>query len=361
MEKIISPKLGSSLPVPCVQELAKESPEIIPPRYVREDLEPPAPAVKEIPVINMANLLKGDNEELKKMDIASKEWGFFQLINHGVSSSLVEKVKSDTKDFFHLPMEEKKKFWQEPGDLQGFGHAFVISEEQKLDWSDMFYIMTLPTYLRKSDLFPNLPLPFRETVEMYAEELRNLAMKIIEYLAKALGIEREHIRGLFEGGMQAMRMNHYPRCPQPDKVIGLCPHSDAVGLTILLQLNEKEGLQIRKNGMWIPVKPLPDAFVVNIGDILEILSNGIYRSIEHRAVVNSEEERLSIATFFNPRLDAELGPAPSLITPHNPANFRTVGVEDYFKGLFARKLDGKAYIDVMRIQMEDDPDSYSVN
>nr|GMD06577.1 protein SRG1-like [Ipomoea batatas] len=345
MEKNISPKLGNSLPVPCVQELAKESPEIIPPRYVREDLEPPAPAVKEIPVINLANLLKGDNEELKKMDIASKEWGFFQLINHGVSSSLVEKVKTDTKDFFHLPMEEKKKFWQEPGDLQGFGHAFVISEEQKLDWSDMFYIMTLPTYLRKSDLFPNLPLPFRETVEMYAEELRNLAMKIIEYLAKALGIEREHIRGLFEGGMQAMRMNHYPRCPQPDKVIGLCPHSDAVGLTILLQLNEKEGLQIRKNGMWIPVKPLPDAFVVNIGDILEILSNGIYRSIEHRAVVNSEEERLSIATFFNPRLDAELGPAPTLITPQNPAQFRTVGVEDYFKGLFARKLDGKAYID----------------
>nr|GMD08278.1 protein SRG1-like [Ipomoea batatas] len=325
MEKNISPKLGNSLPVPCVQELAKESPEIIPPRYVREDLEPPAPAVKEIPVINLANLLKGDNEELKKMDIASKEWGFFQLINHGVSSSLVEKVKTDTKDFFHLPMEEKKKFWQEPGDLQGFGHAFVISEEQKLDWSDMFYIMTLPTYLRKSDLFPNLPLPFRETVEMYAEELRNLAMKIIEYLAKALGIEREHIRGLFEGGMQAMRMNHYPRCPQPDKVIGLCPHSDAVGLTILLQLNEKEGLQIRKNGMWIPVKPLPDAFVVNIGDILEILSNGIYRSIEHRAVVNSEEERLSIATFFNPRLDAELGPAPTLITPQNPAQFRTVG------------------------------------
>ncbi|XP_031130300.1 protein SRG1-like isoform X2 [Ipomoea triloba] len=332
MERNISPKFGSSLPVPCVQELAKESPEIIiPTRYVREDLEPLPLAVKQIPVINMANLLKGKSEELKKMDIASKEWGFFQLINHGVSSSLVEKVKTETKDIFHLPMEEKKKFWQKPGDLQGFGSAFVHSEEQKLDWCDLFYIITLPTYLRKPDLFPSLPLPFRETVEMYAEELRNLAMTLIDYLAKALGIEQEHIRGLFNEGLQAMRMNHYPRCPQPDKVIGLYPHSDATGLTIVLQLNETEGLQI--------------------------LSNGTYHSAEHRAVVNSEEERLSIATFFNPRLDAEFGPAPTLITPQNPAKFRTVGVEDYFKGLFAGRLERKAYIEVMRIQMEDSPNS----
>ncbi|XP_019178124.1 PREDICTED: protein SRG1-like [Ipomoea nil] len=358
MERNISPKFGSSLPVPCVQELAKESPEIIiPTRYVREDLEPLSLAVKEIPVINMAKLLKGESEELKKMDIASKEWGFFQLINHGVSSSLVEKVKTETKDFFHLPMEEKKKFWQEPGELQGFGSAFVHSQEQKLDWCDLFYIITLPTYLRKPDLFPNLPLPFRETVEMYAEELRNLAMTLIDYLAKAVGIEQEHVRGLFNEGLQAMRMNHYPRCPQPDKVIGLYPHSDATGLTIVLQLNETEGLQVKKDGMWVPVKPLPDAFIVNIGDMIEILSNGTYHSPEHRAVVNSEEERLSIATFFNPRLDTELGPAPTLITPQNPAMFRTVGVEDYLKGLFAGRLERKAYIDVMRIEMEESPDS----
>lgn len=74
-----SPKLGGSLQVPSVKELAKESPEIIPPRYIHDDLELPAPAQKEIPVINMANLLKGESEELKKLDIASKEWGFFQV------------------------------------------------------------------------------------------------------------------------------------------------------------------------------------------------------------------------------------------------------------------------------------------
>jgi len=68
-----------------------------------------------------------------------------------------------------------------------------------------------------------------------------------------------------------MRMNYYPPCPQPDKVIGLTPHSDSTGLTILLQLNQVEGLLIRKNGLWVPVNPFPNAFIVNVGDILEVI------------------------------------------------------------------------------------------
>lgn len=86
---------------------------------------------------------------------------FSQLINHGVSNSLIEKMKVEIPNFFNLPMEEKKKYWQQPGDIQGFGQAFVVSEEQKLDWADMFAMYTLPTYLRKPHLFPKLPLHFR--------------------------------------------------------------------------------------------------------------------------------------------------------------------------------------------------------
>ncbi|GLT71841.1 hypothetical protein SLA2020_438320 [Shorea laevis] len=119
------------------------------------------------------------------------------------------------------------------------------------------------------------------------------------------------------------------------------------------QLNEMEGLQIRKDGMWMRVKPLPNAFVVNIGDILEIVTNGIYRSIEHRATVNSVKERLSMATFYSPRLEGNIGPAPSLITSESPALFKRIGVADYVRGFLSRKLDGKSYIDVMRIQNEE--------
>ncbi|KAK7324483.1 hypothetical protein VNO77_28059 [Canavalia gladiata] len=124
-------------------------------------------------------------------------------------------------------------------------------------------------------------------------------------------------------------MNYYPPCPQPEKVIGLTPHSDGVGLTILLQVNEVEGLQIKKDGMWVPVKPLPNAFIVNIGDMLQIITNGIYKSIEHRVMVNSEKERISIATFHTSRHDGVVAPASSLITEKIPARFKSINIKDY--------------------------------
>ncbi|KAK2642694.1 hypothetical protein Ddye_024457 [Dipteronia dyeriana] len=170
-------------------------------------------------------------------------------------------------------------------------------------------------------------------------------MKILNLMAKALRMEPNDMIELFEEGMQAMRMNYYPPCPQPELVIGLNPHSDATGLTIVLQLNEMEGLQIRKDGMWVPVKPLPDAFIVNIGDILEIVTNGIYHSIEHRAIVNSSKERLFIATFYNPKLEGDMDPAPSLITPETPALFRRIGFTEYFKGFFFARTAGKIISD----------------
>ncbi|XP_031262787.1 protein SRG1-like [Pistacia vera] len=354
------PKLGSSLAVPCVQEIAKKPLTRVPQRYVRPDQENPFVSnnnsVLQVPVVDMQRLLSADfvDSELKKLLQACKEWGFFQLINHTVDISLVEKVKSEIEKFFMLPIEEKKKYGQLPGDTEGFGNAFVVSEEQKLDWGDMFYFTTLPIHLRKPHLFPKLPLSFRETLEAYSGEVKNLAMKILNLMAKALGMEANDMKVLFEEGWQSMRMNYYPPCPQPEVAIGLSPHSDSIGLTILLQINEMEGLQIKKDGMWVPIKPLSNAFVVNIGDNLEMVTNGIYPSIEHRATVNSTKERLSIATFYCPKLDGDMGPAPSLISPETPALFRRIGVEDYFKGLFTRKLDGKAYIDVMRIDNQEE-------
>ena len=87
--------------------------------------------------------------------------------------------------------------------------------------------------------------------------------------------------------------------------------------------------------------------------VFQIVTNGIYRSIEHRATVNSAKERLSMATFYSPRLEANIGPAPTLITPESPALFKTISVIDFFRGSLLHKLDGKAYIDGMRIQNEE--------
>ncbi|KAL5081404.1 hypothetical protein RYX36_009825 [Vicia faba] len=359
MQELKNPS-GTSLLVPSVQELVKdEKLSTVPPRYIQPQLEDSilsqVDSTLEIPIINIHNLLSKEfgSKELAKLHLACKDWGFFQVVNHGVSSFLVEKVKLEIQDFFNLPMLEKKKFWQTPQHMEGFGQAFVVSDEQKLDWADMFYMTTLPKHSRMPHLFPQLPLPLRETLELYSQEMKNLAMIIVGHIGKALNIKEMEMKELFEDGIQMMRMNYYPPCPQPEKVIGLTKHSDPGGVTILLQLNEVEGLQVKKDGMWVSIKPLSNAFIVNIGDMLEIITNGIYRSIEHRAVVNTEKERLSIATFYSPKQEGIVGPIESLITQQTPSRFRKIGVEEYFINLFARKLDGKSNIDVMRIEHED--------
>ncbi|XP_020237177.1 protein SRG1 [Cajanus cajan] len=345
--------LGSSLMVPSVRELAKQPISKVPERYVRTNQDPvlsDITSLPQVPIIDLHKLLSEDGTELEKLNHACKEWGFFQLINHGVKPSLIQNVKIGVQEFFSLPIEEKNKFWQKQGDLEGYGQHFVISEEQKLEWADLFYINTLPSYTRSS-LFSNISQPFRNDIENYSLELEKLCIKIIKFMTKALKIEpKDQFLELFEDLGQSMRMNCYPPCPQPEHVIGLNPHSDAGILTILLQVNETEGLQIRKEGTWIPIKPLSNAFVINVGDILEILTNGIYRSIEHRATINLEKERISIATFHKPQMNKIIGPTPSLVSLERPALFKRIRAADYYKGYFSSELQGKSYIDVVKIK-----------
>lgn len=114
---------------------------------------------------------------------------------------------------------------------------------------------------------------FRETVETYSSEVKSIAKILFEKMASVLEVKREEMEDLFGDVWQSIKINYYPPCPQPDQVIGLTPHSDAVGLTILLQVNQVEGLQIKKDGKWVVVKPLQNAFVVNVGEILEVTAN----------------------------------------------------------------------------------------
>ncbi|KAA8519578.1 hypothetical protein F0562_013798 [Nyssa sinensis] len=321
-----------------VQELAKEPMLGIPQRYVQGDQQPPilsfATSMPTIPIIDMNHLIMGEakDHELEKLHSACKEWGIFDV------SSLVKKVKYEIEEFYKLPLEERMRYKIRPGDVEGYGQTILHSEDQKVDWADRFYMITNPINRRKPHLLPELPSSLRDTLESYFSELQKLAMTLLELIAKALKIEKKEVEEMFEDGMQSVRMTYYPPCPQPELVVGLTPHSDASGITILLQVNGVEGLQLKKDGVWIPVNFLPDSFVVNVGDILEILSNGLYKSIEHRAMVNSVKERISLAMFFNPKFQVEVGPAASIINPQNPPIFKRVGMEKYFKDFFSLEI-----------------------
>ncbi|CDP21301.1 unnamed protein product [Coffea canephora] len=209
-------KLGGSLKVPFVQELAKENPSSVPTRYIRpgKDQYPTISnggSFHQIPVVDMQSFpMKIESvDDLIIFYLNFTSANRLKLINHEVSSSLVEKLKSEVQDFFNLPMAEKNKYGQEPGDVEGYGQAFVKSEEQKLDWADMLYMITQPEDLRKPHLFPKLPLPLRESLQEYSIELKSLALKILNLIAKALGMKHEEIEVLLEEGLQSMRLTYF--------------------------------------------------------------------------------------------------------------------------------------------------------
>ncbi|KAK9145139.1 hypothetical protein Sjap_005042 [Stephania japonica] len=348
-----------SLPVPNVQELAAKKLKEVPYRYVQCEAESEHVAFDmsdQVPVVDLRNLLHHDltisSNEMAKFDVVCKDWGFFQLINHGVDEELIRKMASNAEEFFNLPLEEKKAYAQLPQDFQGYGQAFVVSEEQKLEWSDMLSIRTLPLYQRNMLFWPKKPPSFSETLDKYAFEMQKLTFCLLSLIAKNLGVEPKKLTSIFDDGVQGTRMNYYPPCPQPEKVIGLSPHSDASIITLLIQNNDLPGLQIKINGNWIPINPISGAFIVNIGDAIEqIMSNGLYKSIEHRAVIHPDRARISIVGFQDPRQGVFIEPLQELLERTNvAAKYKTVNFDEYLRGYFSAKLDGKAMLDLIKFE-----------
>lgn len=118
----------------------------------------------------------------------------------------------------------------------------------------------------------NLMKFIRHSADVYSSEARQLAYRLLEFMARGAGAEPASLRAVFEGQTQGMRVNYYPPCrQQADRVLGLTAHTDACGLTLLLQTNhDVQGLQVKKDGKWFAVKALEGAFIVNVGDVLEV-------------------------------------------------------------------------------------------
>ncbi|KAK1272466.1 S-norcoclaurine synthase 1 [Acorus gramineus] len=343
--------LGGSLRVDNVQALASKPLQSIPDRYVRPELDadPTLHYVQqEIPTVDLSKLLdqRSSHDELKNLHSACQDWGFFHLVNHGVSGEVIEKMKMDVKEFFRQPLEVKEAHAQLPGDIEGYGQAFVVSDEQKLDWADMVFLKTRPVQLRNFKFWPTQPPSFRETLDHYTLEIQKVADELISAMAKNLGVSAETL--IEKLVFQQVRINYYPSCPQSDKVLGLSSHSDTDTLTILLQINEVQGLQIKKDDSWVPIAPLPDSFIINIGDVMEILSNGKYKSINHRGTIDPLKERLSIATFHSPNYDASIGPLKE-ITRDGEEHYETMEFKEMVKIRLSSKLNEKDYMETMKL------------
>ncbi|KAL9236901.1 hypothetical protein vseg_011515 [Gypsophila vaccaria] len=264
---------------------------------------------KSLPLVDLARLLSPNRDEIErcKREIAeaSREWGFFQVINHGISREVLEEMTKEQKKVFREPF--KKKIRDNCMNMRlskgtyrwGTPSAKCLTQ---LSWSEAFHIpLTDISTCQSHHLNSNLS----STVKQFATVVSELADKLASILAEKLGHDEgtTFLKDICLPSTCYLRMNRYPPCPKYFDVFGLMPHTDSDFLTILYQ-DQVGGLQLVKDGHWIEVKPNPEALIVNIGDLLQAWSNGVYKSVEHRVVANKKVERLSIAYFLCPSYDA---------------------------------------------------------
>uniref|UniRef100_A0A803NZ28 Fe2OG dioxygenase domain-containing protein n=1 Tax=Cannabis sativa TaxID=3483 RepID=A0A803NZ28_CANSA len=229
----------------------------------------------ELPLIDLSRLSLGEaaeREECKShIARASREWGFFQVINHGISKGLLEEVRSEQEKVFKEPFEKKSqedKYLKFSAGSYRWGTPTATCLGQ-LSWSEAFHI-PLHSISSPNDNanHHNNTDHFRSTVEQFAKTVSNLALKLAVILAEKVGHDPSYFKENCLPNTCYLRMNRYPPCPVPSDVFGLMPHTDSDFLTILLQYNVG-GLQLVKDGKWIAVKPNPDALIINIGDLFQ--------------------------------------------------------------------------------------------
>nr|AHZ31754.1 anthocyanidin synthase [Viola x wittrockiana] len=284
----------------------------------------------QIPTIDLKDISSEDQIVREKciegLVEAAKEWGVMHIVNHGIPDNLIDRVKEAGKGFFELPIEEKEIHAndQATGKIQGYGSKLANNASGQLEWEDYFFHLIFPEEKRDLSIWPTKPANYTEVTSEYARQLRGLATKIFSALSVGLGLEEgrleKEVGGLEELLLQ-MKINYYPKCPQPELALGVEAHTDISALTFILH-NMVPGLQLFHEGKWVTAKCVPNSIIMHIGDTIEILSNGKYKSILHRGLVNKEKVRISWAVFCEPPKEKIiLKPLGELVSEDEPALF----------------------------------------
>lgn len=334
-------------------DLASSGVKQIPTSYIRPISDRPNLSDVQIsdvpiPLIDLHGL-NGPNHSLiiKQISQACENDGFFQVKNHGIPEEMIGNVMNIARQFFNLPASERLKCYSDdPTKNTRLSTSFNVKTEQISSWRDFLRLHCYPLedYIHE---WPCNPPSFRRDVAEYCTSIRGLVLKLLEAISESLGLERDYIDKKLGKHGQHMAMNYYPPCPQPELTYGLPGHTDPNLITILLQ-DDVRGLQVLRNGKWIAVNPIPNTFIINIGDQMQVLSNDRYKSVLHRAVVNCNKERISIPTFYCPSKDAVIAPPKELIDDDHPAVYRDFTYGEYYERFWNRGLVKECCLDLFK-------------
>ncbi|MBK9255072.1 MAG: isopenicillin N synthase family oxygenase [Saprospiraceae bacterium] len=282
----------------------------------------------QVPVIDVSELFADCSEKYlvaEKIKSACIEFGFFYLSGHGISEDLQRSLEECSKTFFLLPLEEKMKIWMSLG-----GHAwrgyFPVGDEltsgkpdlkegiyfgQELDSNDERVKKGL--LLHGKNLFPDGIPDFAEIVLAYMSQVERLGHALMRGISLSLGLDEFYIHEHYTSyPLILFRIFHYPPAQFNHKIDapwGVGEHTD-YGLLTILKQDEVGGLQIKVDSEWINAPYIHNTFVCNIGDMLEILTKGLFRSTPHRVLNKSGSGRYSFPLFFDPAFDVNIQPLP---------------------------------------------------
>ncbi|MCL7049142.1 hypothetical protein MKW94_009389 [Papaver nudicaule] len=282
-------------------------------------------------------------EIVNEFRLASESWGFFQLLNHGIPATVMDEILKGVARFHEQDTDVKKQYYSREFTRKvKYNTSFDWFQTKSAKWKD-----TLSCSMLTPDLIdpPELPEVSRDIILEYTEHVRILGDTLIELLSEALGLGKDHLKGMDCTKYLSVLGHYYPACPQPKLTMGSYKHTDPNFFTLLLQ-DDIGGLQILYQNNWIDVKPIPGAIVVNIGDLLQLISNAKFKSAEHRVLANQVGPRLSVASFFGTtamKSSKLYGPIKELISDEDENDlplYRNVTVPEYMKHYYSKGNDG---------------------
>ncbi|KAK9665725.1 hypothetical protein RND81_14G131500 [Saponaria officinalis] len=308
----------------------------------------------QVPVIDLSGLEKGNNREriVKQVRDASEKWGFFQVINHGIPSDVLDKMLEGVRRFHEQDSEAKIEFYSRERKQVVYNSNYDLYKSKAANWRDTLTINNSQTGHLDSELIPPI---CRDEILEHANHVLKLGNVLLELLSLALGLTPDCLKELECDKGWACVCHYCPACPQPELALGTAKHTDSSFFTVLLQ-DQIGGLQVLYENQWVDAQPIPGALVVNIGDILQMISNDKFKSVWHRVKANRIGPRVSTAFFFtgvsmSPKI---YGPIKDLITEDNPPIYREFTIDEFLKDFFSRSLVDARYKNFMINYHSDD-------
>jgi len=282
-----------------------------------------------VPVIDVSRL--GDPALTIAIEDACREWGFFQLVHHGIEGAVIRALRREVSGFFALPLAVKRRFERSAANPWGFYDRELTKNTR--DWKQIFDCGP-PGDLDQPTPWPSSAPGLRPAALAYASACEKIAFRLLAAVSRSLGMPAEYLaRGFRPVHTSFLRLNYYPVCPAPELPSDLCTpsrgylgvnqHTDSGALTLLLQ-DEVAGLEVYRNGAWHGVEPVEGALVVNIGDIVQVWSNDRYRAALHRVRANADRARFSFPYFFSPSYETHYSPLPTTHGLGSPARYRPI-------------------------------------